>query len=146
VIAGAEVGVDQRRRRAELVRRAPERVARLAEEQAVGGRDAVGMGRHLALEDMDVAAGKEIAQMVVGPAVAEADLEDRAGHGVDGDLRKFRQSRCACMRAMKLSSGSWTDDVRRLCWPVASTQLLVGRPPRDAPARASSRSPCSGSR
>ena len=77
VVAGAEVGVDQRRRRAEPARGARDRLVGVAEEQPVVGRDAVGMGRHLALEDVDVAPGEEVAQVVVGAAVAQADLEDR---------------------------------------------------------------------
>jgi SAM-dependent methyltransferase len=64
----------------DVVEREVERLARLAQEQPVVRRDAVGMGRHLAFEDVDVAAGKEIAQMIVGAAVAEADLEAAAAH------------------------------------------------------------------
>ena len=53
-------------------------LAGLAQEQTIVGRDAVGVGRHLAFEDVDVATGKEIAQVIVGAAVAQADLEDRS--------------------------------------------------------------------
>src|SRR4029077_4371941 len=61
----------------------------LAQEQAVVRRDAVGVGCHLALEDIDVAAGKEIAQMVVGAPVAEADFKEGARQGVDGRLQEI---------------------------------------------------------
>jgi hypothetical protein len=78
VVAGAEIGMDQRRRGAQRPRGARQCLARLAQEQAILRRDAVGMGRHLALEDVDVARREEITQMIVGAAVAQPDLEDRA--------------------------------------------------------------------
>ena len=64
--------------------------ARLAQEKPVVGRHAVGMGGDLALEDIDVAAGKEIAQMVVGAAIAQAHFEDRATELVDCGLEKIQ--------------------------------------------------------
>ena len=42
--------------------------------------DAVGMGRDLAVEDHDLPFGTEAAQVVVGAAVAQAQLEHRARH------------------------------------------------------------------
>src|SRR5882757_4548099 len=90
MIAGAEVGVDQRRAGAQLLRGSGNRFARFAQEQSIVGRDALGMRRHLALEHIDVAAGKEIAQMIVGPSIAQSNFEDRPGQGVDGRLQEIQ--------------------------------------------------------
>lgn len=41
------------------------------------------MGGDLAVEDVNLAAGKQRAQMVVGAAIAQAELQYRAGHVLD---------------------------------------------------------------
>src|SRR5579862_7195239 len=53
-------------------------IAKIAEPEKMLGRNAVGMGRHMAVEDMDVAAGKALAQMIVTAAVAKPELHDRS--------------------------------------------------------------------
>jgi hypothetical protein len=65
-------------------------IAHVAEEEEFGRRQAVRMRRKPALEDVDFSVRKELAQMVVGPAVAEPELEhvavqilDQAGREIE---------------------------------------------------------------
>src|SRR5262249_37091527 len=60
-----------------------QRLAKIAENEAVGRRYAVRVRRHLALEDKDVALRKPHAEMIVCAAVAEPELEHRAGKLLD---------------------------------------------------------------
>ena len=53
-------------------------LAHVTEQQELARRNAAGMGREMTLADKDVALGKELAQMIVGAAVAEPELENRA--------------------------------------------------------------------
>jgi len=76
LVAGADVEVGERGRLAQLRDRLGQGVAEIAEEDAVLGRDAIGMRRDLAVEDIDVAAGQPVAQVIVRAAVAEAELQD----------------------------------------------------------------------
>ncbi len=52
--------------------------AHVAQEQQLGGRDTIRVGRDSALADINLTIGKEFAKMVVGPAVAEAEFQDIA--------------------------------------------------------------------
>ena len=82
-VSAAEIGVSERRRGADPPSGRRQRVLQLAEKQPVGGRHALGMRGENAVEDQDLAAGQPLAQVIVGAAVAEADLEDRAGQSGD---------------------------------------------------------------
>ena len=59
------------------------------------GRDAVGMRGHPALADIDVAFPEQFAQMVVGPAVAEPQLEHEPVEVADRARRRGRGRRAA---------------------------------------------------
>jgi len=50
-------------------------VAHVAKEEELVGRDAIGMCRDAAIADVYFPIRNELAQMVVGPAVAEPKLE-----------------------------------------------------------------------
>ena len=67
-------------------------LAHVAEDQPLGRRHAVGMRRHLFLADIDVALGKQLAQMVVGTAVAEPQFEHRAVEAGDQPGRMIETS------------------------------------------------------
>jgi len=67
-------------------------LAHVAEDQPLGRRHAVGMRRHLFLADIDVAPGKQLAQMVVGAAVAEPQFEHRAVEAGDQPGRMVETS------------------------------------------------------
>src|ERR1700722_2124873 len=56
-------------------------IAEIAEPEKMLWRDAVGMGRHMPIEDMDVAAGKPLAQMIVTAAIPEPKFHDRPARG-----------------------------------------------------------------
>ena len=80
-----QVGVEldqppgQRHTAAEALGGRGQRVVKIAAIEVGLVGNAIGMGRHLALEDEDLALRERFAQVIVGPAVAEAELEDRAG-------------------------------------------------------------------
>lgn len=50
-------------------------IAHVAEQEELGRRYAIGMRSKSALADVDCSVRKELAQMVVGPTVAEPELE-----------------------------------------------------------------------
>ena len=50
-------------------------VAHVAEEEEFGRRHAIWMRRNPALADVDLSIWKQLAQMVVSPAVAKPELE-----------------------------------------------------------------------
>jgi len=50
-------------------------VAHVAEEEEFGRRHAIWMRRNPALADVDLSVRKQLAQMVVGAAVAEPELQ-----------------------------------------------------------------------
>src|SRR5438874_1786356 len=81
LLAGAESGVSRQ-----------QGLAHVAEDQPLGRRHAVGMRRHLFLADIDVALGKQLAQMVVGTAVAEPQFEHRAVEAGDQPGRMIETS------------------------------------------------------
>ena len=64
-------------------------------KQKFGRRHAIGMRRNPALADIDFPIRKELAQMVVGPAVAEAKLEHLAVQPARPDRRPSRGRRAA---------------------------------------------------
>lgn len=49
--------------------------AHIAEQEELGRRNAIGMGCNGALADIDLAMGEELPKMIVGPAVAETELQ-----------------------------------------------------------------------
>lgn len=49
--------------------------AHIAEQEELGRRNAIGMGCDGALADIDLAMREKLPKMIVGPAVAEAELE-----------------------------------------------------------------------
>ena len=49
--------------------------AHIAEQEELGRRNTIGVGCDCALADIDVAMRKELSEMIVGPAVAEAELQ-----------------------------------------------------------------------
>ena len=55
----------------------------VAENEMLGIRDAVGMRRRLPFEDVNRAPRMQVAQMVVGPSIAKAQLEDRSFNARD---------------------------------------------------------------
>jgi hypothetical protein len=50
-------------------------VAHVAKEEEFGRRDTLRVRRNPAFADVDSPVGKQLAQMIVGPAVAESELE-----------------------------------------------------------------------
>ena len=50
-------------------------IAHVAKDEELVRRDAIGMRRDPAIADVDFPIRKELAQMVVGPAVAKPELE-----------------------------------------------------------------------
>ena len=78
-VPGAEIVVDQRSAlRAGGAASVGRVTANVAENEMLGVRDAVGMRRRLPLEDENRAPRMQAAQMVVGPAVAEAQAPGSA--------------------------------------------------------------------
>src|SRR6266403_5317125 len=78
-LAAAHIAMDQRDLAGEALNRRRRRGAEIAQPQAIGRRNAIGMGSHMAIEDMDVAAGQALAQVVVAAPVAQPELHHRAG-------------------------------------------------------------------
>ena len=81
------------------------------------------MRRHLAFEDVDVAAGEEVAQMIVGAAVAQPDLEDRTIQPVDRGLQEVQAV------ALRLHARDETVETAHACpsgGPGRGAQLLIG--------------------
>jgi len=93
------------------------------------------MGRHLALEDVDVAAGKEIAQMVVGAAVAQADFEDRARQGVDLGLQEIQAVALRLHARDETVEAAHCVDQAALLFAVASRSFLLVSSTRCASSR-----------
>jgi len=58
-------------------------IAHVAEEEDLGRRDTIGMRCNSALAYVDRSVRKELAQMIVGPAVAEPQLEHVAVQFLD---------------------------------------------------------------
>src|SRR5690606_36487273 len=85
-VSGADVHVRERRAAAEMLARRDERVAEIADDEMLRRRDAGGVRRHVSIEDVDRALRQKLAQMVVGAAVAETELERRTGQ-VGDELR-----------------------------------------------------------
>eukprot|EP01136_Pigoraptor_vietnamica_P020555 Opistho-1_new@69583 len=83
------------------------------------------MRRDLAFEHVDVAIGKELAQVIVGAAVAEPDLENRAGQGVDEGLQMVQAI------ALRLHARDETVETTHFS-PAARCRLFM-RPRQAAP-------------
>ena len=81
LVAGADVGVDEGGGGGQADM--GQGVEEVADDEAVFGRRAVGMGGRGALEHEDVAVRQAGAEMVVAAPVAEAELQHRAGHAPD---------------------------------------------------------------
>src|SRR5690606_936703 len=112
--------------------------AHVAENQMGGVGNAVRMGVDLALEYEDLALGQQLAQVVVGAAVAQTELEHRAGQGVD------HRSREAETRALRLQAPDEAVETAHVTFALvkwAGDRFVQWRPPRmAAPARVPPRS------
>ena len=78
-ITAADIGMRQGCLARQTIGCVRQRFAQVTEQEKAIVGPAGGVDTHLALEDEDVASRQPIAQVIVGPAVAEADLEDGAG-------------------------------------------------------------------
>jgi Peptidase family M23 len=76
-VAASDVSMGQRRFARQALQRARQRIAKIAQQQMARIRPVVGMGSYLPIEDEDLAARQQFAQMIVGPAIAKAKLEHR---------------------------------------------------------------------
>ena len=77
-IPAAEVGMDERHPAGKSGQGGRRGFPEIPKQQAIGGRDRVGMGGHLALEDVDRPFRQTETQMVVAAPVPQAKLHDRA--------------------------------------------------------------------
>ena len=82
-VAGAEVVVDQGGAIRQPAQGRRQGRADVAQDQVGRIGDAIGMGRGLPLEDEDLPAGMQAAQVIVGAPIAEAELQDRPGDALD---------------------------------------------------------------
>ena len=82
-VPGAEIVVDQRGEARQPAAERRQGLTDVANDQMPVIGQTVRVRRWLPLEHEDLATGVQLAQMIVGPAVAEAELEDRAGEPVD---------------------------------------------------------------
>ncbi len=64
-------------------------IAHVAEEKKFGRRHAIGMRRHPPLADIDLPIWKELAQMIVGPTVAEPEFEHEPIQFLDETSRQI---------------------------------------------------------
>src|ERR1700722_797882 len=74
-LAGADIEMGERDPGREPRARLGQRLAQIAEQQPLGRRDAIGMRGDLALADIDVASGQELAQMIVGAPAAKPQFQ-----------------------------------------------------------------------
>lgn len=70
--------MDERYATAELTADVPECLAHIAEQEKLGWRYAIGMRRDPTLTDIDLAVRKQLAEMIIGSAIAEAEFQHRA--------------------------------------------------------------------
>jgi hypothetical protein len=66
------------------------RLAHIAEQEELRRRNTIGVGCHGALADKDVPMREELPKMIVGPAVAEAELQHltiQTGHKIGGQFK-----------------------------------------------------------
>ncbi len=67
-----------------------QRLAHIAEKEELRQRNTVGMGCNSAFADVDVALREELSEMIVRPAVAEAELQHftlQTGNQIGGQLK-----------------------------------------------------------
>jgi hypothetical protein len=67
-------------------------IAHVAEEEEFGRGHAIGMRRNPPLTDVNLPIWKELAQMIVGPAVAEPELEHKPIQFLNETCRKIEAS------------------------------------------------------
>jgi hypothetical protein len=79
-VACADVDMGESRRMWNLAPHHRQGVATVAQDQELSRRDAIGMRSELAIEYVNLALGHDLAQVIIGAAVAEAELEHRPGH------------------------------------------------------------------
>lgn len=77
-VAAPDVGMRQDRFARQALQSARQRIAKVTQQQIGRIRPTARMGTHLPLEDEDLAAGQKLAQVIVGAAVAQAELEHRS--------------------------------------------------------------------
>ena len=83
LVAAADVDMHQGRPGTEPGHGLRQGRLQFAVEQVVGIGDAVGMGRDLTVEAEDLAAGQDLAQVVEGAAVGQAQFQDMAVQALD---------------------------------------------------------------
>ena len=135
--------VRQRRRAGQAPARLRQGRAHVAQDQMRGIGNAVGMGVDLALEHEDLALRQQLAQVVVGAAVAEPELEHRPRQ-IRGSARPrySRQARCASRRRMKLSRRLMRSPRPQACrrsMPAVNAIRLSAASPRGRPYASSDR-------
>ncbi len=82
-IGGADIGVNQRDLAGEALGGGGQGVVEVAAVEVILVGNTVGMGGHVALEHEDLALRQQLAQMVVGAAVTQAQLKHRPGQVPD---------------------------------------------------------------
>ena len=68
------------------------RLAHIAEQEKVGRRNTIGMGRDSALADVDFPPREELSKVIIRPAVAEAELQHLTIHTSDQIGGEFEAS------------------------------------------------------
>ena len=110
-IGGTDIGVNEGRGMPKAVAGHGQGVAKIAKNEVVVVRDAVGMGGDLPVEDEYLAPGQDLAEVIIAPAVAQAELQDRARHIADQFGRQVETCRPPAARESSLFVGRLSKDM-----------------------------------
>ena len=121
-IAAADVGVRQRRLARQAMPGGRQRIVKIAQQQMARVRAIGGMGAHLPLEHEDLPVRQELAQMIVGATVAQAELEHRprqlcdpGGREVEAGTLRLEPANETVETAHSGSLGQPAEDCRSRC-------------------------------
>jgi len=109
-------------------------IAHVAEEEEFVGRHAVGMRSEPALADVDFPLWKELAKMVIGPAVAEPELEqlsvqfpDKIGRQIEAGALRLQPADKAVETAHDRSGGDAGSFAQTFDLGKRAAELIVRR-------------------
>lgn len=111
-----------------------QRLAHIAEEEKLGRRNTIGMGRDGALADVDFAMREELSKMIIRPAVAEAEFQHftlQIGNQVGGQFEastlRFEPTDEAVQPAHRHSRGNARGFAQLFQFGESGAQLIVRR-------------------
>lgn len=111
-----------------------QRLAHIAEQEKLGRRNTAGMGCNGALADINLAVREELPEMIIGPAVAEAEFEhvtiqtpNQVGGQFEASALRLEPANEAVQPAHRHSRGSAGGFAQSFQFGGSSAQLIVHR-------------------